>query len=267
MQNRIFFQSFGVKIGIESAEDIDIRSVINKFRIALKYDFTEIAKDQVEFSYLIRRNPRDIFELVKNGKIFHRSGVEEMILDLLESQVRITIAEFAVEKVFMHAGVVGWKGNAIIFPGKSFFGKTTIVAELVKRGAEYLSDEYAVVDENGFVYPFPKMLSLRGIIDDFRQVDMAVEDLGGIASEKKLPVGMVLFTEYNSEAKWNPVKLSMGEGLMEMIPHTIPIRNNPKFSLNVLNKIVNRAIISKTQRGEAEIFAEIILDFFETQAV
>ena len=60
------------------------------------------------------------------------------------------------ERVFVHAGVVGWKGHAIVIPGRSRSGKTTLVAELVKAGAEYYSDEFAVLDAEGRVHPFPE---------------------------------------------------------------------------------------------------------------
>jgi hypothetical protein len=110
------------------------------------------------------------------------------------------------------------------------------------------------------------MLSIRGLKDDYRQTDCPVESLGGIKGEKPLPVGMVLITEYEQGADWKPQILSEGLGVMEMLSHTIPIRYNPKFSLKVLNKTANRAIIVKTKRGEAKEFALKLLSFFENKA-
>lgn len=270
LDRKTYFESFGVKIGLEIFGFVEqmneISEFIHKLKTALKYDYKNIDRTDVEYLFQLRNNKDNYFEIWQNGKPFHSSETLELILGHLDTKIRVTIAEYAVEKVFLHAGAVGWKGKAIVIPGKSFQGKTTLVAELVKKGAEYFSDEYAVLDEKGFVYPFPKMLSLRGIVDEFRQTDVHVETIGGRSSLKGLPVGMILITEYQSEAVWKPIELSMGKGVMELLPHTIPIRNNPEFSLNVLNKIVNRAIISKTQRGEAGVFAEIILNFFETRA-
>lgn len=265
--NKLYFEGFGVKIGVETDSQIDLENFAEKFKVGLAANFKTIERAEVEYLFEIKINSEYYFELIKNGEKFHTTKAAEFILEHLETQVRITIAEFADEKVFIHAGVIGWKGKALVLPGKSFFGKTTLVAALIKKGAQYLSDEYAVLDGEGFAHPFPKMLSMRGIINDFRQVDMRVEEIGGAASLKKLPVGMFLFTEYVSGAKWRPVQLRVGEGMMELIPHTIPIQSRPEFTLNVLKKILNRAIISKTQRGEAEVFAEIILDYFETLAV
>jgi hypothetical protein len=50
---------------------------------------------------------------------------------------------------------------AIVLPGRSFAGKTTLTAALLRRGAEYYSDEYAVLDHGGRVHPFARPLRVR----------------------------------------------------------------------------------------------------------
>ena len=37
-----------------------------------------------------------------------------------ESVARLSVAELAPRRVFVHAGVVGWKGRAIVVPGPTF---------------------------------------------------------------------------------------------------------------------------------------------------
>jgi predicted ATPase len=44
------------------------------------------------------------------------------------------VATEAPRRVFVHAGVVGWKGQAILVPGRSYSGKTTLIAALMKAG-------------------------------------------------------------------------------------------------------------------------------------
>ncbi|MDQ2746970.1 MAG: hypothetical protein M3T96_06905 [Acidobacteriota bacterium] len=218
-------------------------------------------------------------EAKENGALVFLAGGEyqfeviehAVFFEMVESRLRLTIAEFAVGKVFLHAGVVGWRGRAIILPGRSFAGKTTLVAELVKKGAAYYSDEYAVLNGDGAVEPFPKWLSMRGIIDEWTQVDCPVEAFGGTNAVETIPAALVLFAEYRKNQKsprrWQPQKLSPGAAVMEILPHSLSIRNNPRFVLDVLNKLVHRAIIIKTVRGEAVNFAETLLGYFESQTV
>src|SRR5687768_13430354 len=76
------------------------------------------------------------------------------VLETFERLLKMYLAEMARGMVFVHAGAVGWKGKAIIIPGRSLSGKTSLVAELVRAGAIYYSDEYAVLDKDGRVYPY-----------------------------------------------------------------------------------------------------------------
>jgi len=262
---KISIESYGVKIKIETDMNLDFQDI--KFRLAKKLPdaFKLIPNDIFEHNFYITQKD-SIFELHKEAEKVAESETFDALLEQLESYIRITVAEYAVGKVFIHAGVVAINERALILPAKSFHGKTTLVAELVKAGAVYYSDEYAVLDENGYVHPFPKMLSMRGIIDDYTQMDLPVEEFGGNAGTKPIPVALVLITEYKRNAKWKPQELSAGQGIMEILPHTLPIRNKPEFTLNVLNNVAERAIITKTKRAEANVTARLLISFFETQA-
>ena len=265
----ISFQSYGVKIEIRADEPELLRDVYTKLGRVFPNGLEPAIESEIEYRFYIKSLESVKYELFRNEEKLCEDGGKELFLNMVESQLRITVAEFAVEKVFLHAGVVGWKGRAIVIPATSFSGKTTLVAELVKKGALYYSDEYAVLNALGNVEPFPKWLSMRGITDAINQKDCSVESLGGTAGTKPMPVGMVLIAKYRSGKKiprrWQPKRLTQGEAMMEIIPHTLPIRNKPKFVLEVLNKLTDRAIIVRTVRGEAAEFAETLLGYFESE--
>ena len=44
-------------------------------------------------------------------------------LRAFEANVQLYVAEMSPEHVFVHAGVVSWRGRAILLPGRSFSGK------------------------------------------------------------------------------------------------------------------------------------------------
>lgn len=267
--NQICFQKYGVKIGIQAAKISYLKEVYAALEKIFPKGLEPSAERETEFQFSIKSKKDGTFEFYLKAEKLFEHGDRELFFKMLESRIRITIAEFAAGKVFLHAGVVGWKGRAIIIPATSFSGKTTLVAEMVKKGADYYSDEYAVLDADGNVEPFPKWLSLRGIIDDATQMDCSVESIGGRAAVETIPAGLILIAKYKKgrkiPKKWQPKRLKPGEAIMEILPHTIPIRNKPEFVLEVLNKLANRAIIVKTVRGEAPAFAETLLGYFESQ--
>ena len=265
----ISFQTFGVKIEIRADTAELLCDIYTKLERVFPNGLEPAIESEIEYRFFIKSVETRKYELFRNGEKLCEDGGRELFLNMVESHLRITVAEFAVGKVFLHAGVVGWKGRAIVIPATSFSGKTTLVAELVKKGALYYSDEYAVLDADGNVEPFPKWLSLRGLTDGLMQNDCSVESLGGTAGTEPMPVGMVLIAKYKSGRKiprrWQPKRLTRGEAVMEIIPHTLPIRNKPKFVLEVLNKLTDRAIIVRTVRGEAATFAETLLGYFESK--
>jgi hypothetical protein len=153
---------------------------------------------------------------------------------------------------------VEWNGKAILIPGSSFSGKTTLVKHLVAAGARYYSDEYAVLDGRGRVHPYPRPLGLRSQ-DATITEKIRVEDLGGASGSKPIPVGLIVATSFKSGATWRPRKLSAGKGVLELLSHTVSARRRPQLALTTLPKVAANARILKGVRGEAEKTAEAIL--------
>ena len=212
-KNNIRFQAYGVKVAVEAERAIYLKEIRSRLGRVFTRGLESACEAEIDYRFFVKRISGN-YELYRNDEKTIEGSNREIFFDSVESQIRVTIAEFARAKVFLHAGVVGWKGRAIVIPGTSYSGKTTLVAELIKMGALYYSDEYAVLDADGNVEPFPKWLSMRGIIDEYTQLECPVESLGGIAGTETIPVGMILIARYDSvkksPQKWRPKRLSGG---------------------------------------------------------
>lgn len=147
-------------------------------------------------------------------------------------------------RVFVHASVVAWKGKAVVLLGSSQSGQTTLLAELVRRGATYYSDEYAVLDARGRVHPY--VVALGDDSSDVRR--MAASGAVGV---KPVPLGMVVVSSYKAGAKWRARSLSAGQGALELLAQTVPARRKPKATLAALQQAVLSAQVLKGTRGEA----------------
>lgn len=173
-----------------------------------------------------------------------------LALGVLDAELRKYIALQAPDHVFVHAGVVGVEDRAIVLPGRSFAGKTTLVAALVQAGAGYWSDEYAVLDADGLVHPYPKPLSVR--IDDARETDeRPVESLGGRAGDRPLPVAVIAFTSYRPGAAWTLRVRTAGEGAVKLLEHSIAARSRPEQVLAAVRRAATDAIVLEGERGDA----------------
>jgi hypothetical protein len=182
----------------------------------------------------------------------------EHLLEHLASELMLHVSDHAPDRVFVHAGVVGWQGSALVLPGSSFAGKTTLVAELVRAGATYYSDEYAVIDGRGWVHPYTRDLRMRRP-GSREQTSLAVERLHGCAGEAPLPVSHVVFTAYSESRDWRPEPLSQGLAVLEMLRHAIPARRTPARVMAILARVMETAVAWRSPRGEAAEAAAAML--------
>jgi hypothetical protein len=265
-QNYLCLESLGVKIGVGANSSLNLEKLRKLIPVILPIEWKEISRAEAEHWFFVvesKKAPKT-YSVYKESDLLQSKNAFEETLNLMETQIRATIAEFAKDFVFLHAGVVSWNDKAIIIPGKSFSGKTTLVLELIKRDCHYLSDEYAVIDRNGFVHPFPKKLSVRGIIDNFKQVDFEVEEFGGKRQELCVPVGYFLLTGFKKDlSKLKIEETSAGEGVMAGVANSISVRQNPELVLEVLSSVAKEARVLRAERGEAGEFAEFLLNYLK----
>jgi hypothetical protein len=259
----ISFVSHGVRIGVRVNKPEALSLVQDYFPPGWKPSPATIVERLYSFVYggNGEAQPRGVrrFNLLYRdiGRLARTRNLEEA-LEMFESDLQMHVATEAPRRVFVHAGVVGWKGQAILVPGRSYSGKTTLIAELIKAGATYYSDEYAVLDALGRVHPYPRPLQIREG-ETRKQIRYPVEQLGGRRGVKPLPVKLVIISGYKPGAKWRPRELSAGQGVLELLNHTVSARREPRRAFSTLQQVTTRALILKGARGEAsEIIAPLL---------
>ncbi|MEP7273530.1 MAG: hypothetical protein ABI882_18685 [Acidobacteriota bacterium] len=253
------FESYGIHVAIS----VDDAGLLPSIEQHFPPGFSRFTDREPDRTYLIESSPAGepteiSYRLSVEGGQLTRSTNLESVLDSFESDSRIFIGEMTTDRVFLHAGVVNWRGRAIVIPGRSWTGKSTLVATLVRAGAAYLSDEYAVLDRLGQVHPYLKPLALRdssGI-----QTNHTVEALGGIAMTQSMRVGLVLKCEYQKDAVWKPERLAPSEGAMVLADNSLSIRRQPGLVLEVLRRVTANTDILGGHRGEAHQVVDYLLE-------
>jgi len=162
----------------------------------------------------------------------------------------------------VHAGAVGWKGRAIVLPGENQTGKSTLTAALVRAGATFFSDEFAVLDRKGRVHPYPLPLRIREM-EGIRSREMTPEELGGKAATRPLPVGLILSFRYDPRGPGRIQTLSPGRGAMELLAHATQARIHPERVLATVGRTAANARTFKGRRAGAGETAEWILSLLE----
>ena len=256
------FTAYGVRVGVRVSQPDALEQLAD--HLPPGWEPAPSAAIERLYSLIIggpgpRPGRRRFHLLYGNAAQLARSMEIEQVLSVLESDLQLYVAEFAPDRLFVHAGVVGWKGQAILIPGRSFTGKSTLVAELVRAGATYYSDEYAVLDTQGRTHPYPRPISLRRR-DSTRGMKYRLSDSGIHPGVEPLPVGLVVVSEYAAGAEWQPRGLTAGEGAMALLANTVSARRQPETAFSTLQKVVTRATVLQSERGEARQVAGSILE-------
>ena len=259
------FKSYGVRFGVRT-DSADVPGRLAEF---LPPGTTRAADGYVERLYSIRTGAGDSRHVARRGlrrfQMLYANDVTlartldvEELFERFESDLQLFVAAAARRRVFVHAGVVGWKGRAVVIPGRSFSGKTTLTAELLKAGATFYSDEFAVLDDKGRVHPFRKPLAVRG--EGGRQRKVSAEEFGARGADGPLPVGLVVVSEFREGARFRPRTLTPGQGSLALLANTIPARSRPAEVLDTLGRVVRGAVVLGGARGEAAEAARSILE-------
>ena len=257
---------YGVSLGVRVNDPDLLRPMLDR----LPPGWAASASPDVETLYSVtkiagrsRTNAAPFYFLYRGGCLLTRSRDWEALLLALESDLHRSIATQAEAHVFVHAGVVGYRGQAILLPGRSFSGKTTLAAALVRAGAEYLSDEYAVLDSAGRVHPYAKPLSVRAGAD-LAAGRYTAEALGGHAATGPLPVGMIVSARYAAGARWRPSVMTSGQALLELLENAVRVRELPRLAMQTLPLAVSGAQSYRGRRGEADRVAAWLLQQIQT---
>ncbi len=258
------FESFGARIEITGNSQDLIERAADVALVSLLGNVNEFKEGPVDQTLGLTRSDQGELALSQNGVELAAGGTDEAVFyKYFDTIVRVSVGEASADRVFIHAGVVGWKGKAIVLPADSYMGKSTLVAELVRQGAEYYSDDFAVFDADGLLQPFHRPVGMRDSKGQFRAYQVSIEELGGKYGHDPIPAGLVLFTRYKKFARWRPEIISAGQGVLELIQYALPMRRRSELTFTVLNKIARRAIIVSSLRGTAENFAKTLLNFVD----
>jgi len=254
--------TFGVRAGVR----VNVLGVLPRVLPLLPPGWKKSHRVIVERLYSLvmaqgceRAGVRRLHVLYADSTRIARDAALNRVLETLETDLHRYTAEATSDMTFLHAGVVGWQGSAIMFPGRSLSGKTTLVREMLRLGATYYSDEFAVVDSSGLVHPFARPLGIRED-SSYAQTKYSAEELGATSGVKPLPMGMAVICKYEAGAQWQPAPLSQGQGALELLANSVAVRSQPDQTLRRLQKLVRHTVFIQGTRGEAHQAAASILN-------
>jgi hypothetical protein len=146
----------------------------------------------------------------------------------------------------------------MVILGRALSGRATLIGALIEHGAEYYTDEYAVLDSNGLISPFPRRQPIEQNADA-RGIRKPQEP-GEAARRAPLPIACIVVTDCQPGTVWHPRHLTPGEGVLALLSHSVAARHQPGFLLRTFRAAVRGAVTIAGPRGDASELASCLLN-------
>ena len=199
----------------------------------------------------IRRNRAETgqpYTVLQNSEPVFEHPDRSVVLNGLEAAIQHAVACESSGYTFVHAGVVAIAGCGVVIPGPSLSGKSTLICALVNAGAVYYSDEFAVLDPGGRIYPFRRQPHLR---TDVADASPGVSWRGLSGELTPLSQTVILACEYVPGSHWQSKRVTPGDGLLKMMANTVSARTRPIAAMRSLANLASMACSVVAFRGEA----------------
>ena len=262
MRNRIQFSSFGTAVELDLPD-----------HPSLNADLSWVLPPQRREEPQSRPELRLEGEEASDGWVLtnHTAGTRAVIgsvtafADHLEREIRHHIALHAQDYVFIHAGAIEVDGHAVVIPGWSTSGKSTLVRTFLGSGCGYLSDEYAVIDQAGLIVPYARPLSLRQPDGSRRHVP--AQHLGGTPVTDPLPARAILSLPRRTDLPPMMVRGRAHAATMILISNAVAARTRSQQVMAATARLAPQCDYLRGHRGEAVEAVDDVLECLRANAI
>jgi hypothetical protein len=154
---------------------------------------------------------------------------------------------------FVHAAVVVWRGRALVLPGLSRAGKSTLALALLLAGARYLSDELLAYTGAGRAEPVPRALKIRDecvayfpelaerFVGEGEGRFLPFPALPQDVLASPAPIGAVVVPRWSPAGNDRPAPITRGEALLALTASSLNFGAHRELSLDWLAELVEDA--------------------------
>lgn len=220
-----------------------------------------------------------LYEIRGNEEGVLFAAAEQEVLPHLEWALNWHIALYHTQYLQIHASLVKLNRKTILFPASPGSGKTTLSAGLVIRGADYFSDEFALLDPKTLlVYPYPKAFCVKeGSIPILQTFCPGLSLDSRWIKKRKGPVAFldpwlirenpiatpsqidyVVFPNYSPRAQPRLSPISKAEAAFNLNKHSLNFLNFRERGIEILTELVQSADCYRLQAGELEPTCELM---------
>ncbi len=248
----LYVTAYGRTIAVERDDD--------KFELPyLPVSWSRGTPDEpIDRQYTVGRTGESSWNVSIDGDPPITLNEPEGVSEYIEGDLHHWLATYTRGYLFVHAGCVSWRERAIVIPGRSHAGKTTLTRALLEAGATYYSDDYAVIDPTGAIHPFPRMLRVRpDPPGPSERVDPVINNWP--VGHGPIRAAVVAALTYDAGTGWNVESLTRGMGALSLLDNTVAARERPQDALRLMSTVMVGATAIKGTRDAAAASAQRLI--------
>lgn len=180
----------------------------------------------------------------------------------------------------LHAGAVVRDGRAIVLPGSSNRGKSTLTMALLRSGLGYLTDEAAAIDASGYCLPFAKAIALDpgsfSLFPDLRpdgagsELDaqihrrewhIAPDRVGPVA--EAAPVEAIVCPHWRAGATTRVARVSATEALHSLLSDAFDFTAGGQGVFDILTDLVSRVPVYRLGYGDLDDAVRVVTELLD----
>lgn len=219
------------------------------------------------------------FDVLTDGEhrftVYRRDAVLPHIEWALNAAIAATLSGFYQ----MHAGAVARGGAALLLPAYPQSGKSTLVARLVSRGWDYLSDEFGLIDPTTLAaWPYPKAICIKhgsfpvleqaGLrLDACKEYDkgykgrvklIRAQDIRPHPTPMGAPIRMVLFPRFARRRDPIVTQVSPAQAVFRMLGASFSFARFRGEAVALLASVARRAACHQIESGDLDLTCDVI---------
>lgn len=261
INQQILYIAFG---GHQVAVHSNVREVLagveRSFREMLQLEPKSIV-EELEVSW---KNGE--YHLLRNSKASAKNGTLANVLYCLRYEVAMRLIQACPDLMWLHAGAAAYRDSAVLIPGLSGRGKSTLVTSLCAQGWTYLSDDIVPLDPNsGKVIPFPRLPMVRENLGQQLPLDRVQElrkteiDLKPEAMcREAMPIRALVFPTYSPHSPTKILPYSPAIAALELLENCLNFVHHKQAAVRYVCELVKHLPTFQMSYSSGNLAAELI---------
>lgn len=242
-------RGWGVSVSV-GAGDLGLMQLVTR-ALPKGFELRRIAQQREIAGEIVVVRELGGFTQKARGFVQYRGRSQKELTEAFNAELDRRASIESTRFAFLHAACVSKNGRALLIPGVSYSGKSTLAAALAKAGARFFSDDMAPIDRQGRVHPFARDIGLRPRLGAVAK-RVRPSSLGARTAARPVKVHAAWVGRFKPERQGvTAERCSPQEAFSALLQHAPGTTVRPEVVIRAIARLATNALVYRGERGNA----------------